>query len=95
MNAVGHVKEPFVRMVKRDEVPLSKKILIRAIAILAALIVDGIFLFLVTGLNPFGVYGVMFGASFGSFMKFKWVLRDLATLLIVGIALAPAFKMRF
>jgi len=95
MNAVGHVKEPLVRMVKRDEVPLSKKILIRAIAILAALVVDGIFLFLVTGLNPFGVYGVMFGASFGSFMKFKWVLRDLATLLIVGIALAPAFKMRF
>ncbi len=97
MNTVvyQHTKEPFVRMVKRDEVTIGKKIAIRAIAILAALVVDGIFLFLVTGLNPFGVYGVMFTASFGSFMKFKWVLRDVATLLIVGIALAPAFKMRF
>ena len=97
MNTVvhQHTKEPFVRMVKRDEVSIRKKIAIRAIAILAALVVDGIFLFLVTGLNPLGVYGVMFTASFGSFMKFKWVLRDVATLLIVGIALAPAFKMRF
>ena len=95
MNAASHIKEPFVRMAKRDEVPLKKKILIRAIAILAALLVDGIFIFLITGLNPFGVYGVMFTGTFGTFMKFKWVLRDLATLLIVGIALAPAFKMRF
>ena len=97
MNAVthAHVKEPFVRMAKRDEVPLSKKILIRAIAIAAALIVDAIFIYLITDLNPFAVYGVMFTGSFGTFMKFKWVLRDVATLLIVGIALAPAFKMRF
>ncbi|MBE6615777.1 MAG: ABC transporter permease [Ruminococcaceae bacterium] len=95
MNAASHIKEPFVRMAKRDDVSLKKKILIRAIAILAALLVDGIFIFLITGLNPFGVYGVMFAGTFGTFMKFKWVLRDLATLLIVGIALAPAFKMRF
>ncbi len=95
MNAVTHVKEPFVRMAKRDEVPLKKKILIRAVAILAALLVDAIFIFCITGLNPLAVYGVMFTGTFGTFMKFKWVLRDLATLLIVGIALAPAFKMRF
>ena len=94
MNAV-HVKEPFVRMTKRADIPLKKKILIRAIAILAALLVDGLFIYFITGLNPFGVYGVMFAGSFGTFMKFKWVLRDMATLLIVGIALAPAFKMRF
>ena len=27
--------------------------------------------------------------------RFSWMLRDLSTLLCVGIALAPAFKMRF
>ena len=82
-------------MTKRNDLTLKRKILIRAIAILAALLVDGLFIFFVTGLNPFGVYGVMFAGSFGTFMKFKWMLRDVATLLIVGIALAPAFKMRF
>ena len=95
MNAAAHVKEPFVRMTKRNDLTLKRKINIRAIAILAALLVDGLFIFFVTGLNPFGVYGVMFAGSFGTFMKFKWMLRDVATLLIVGIALAPAFKMRF
>ena len=44
MNAASHIKEPFVRMAKRDDVSLKKKILIRAIAILAALLVDGIFI---------------------------------------------------
>ncbi len=90
-----HTKEPFVRMAKRDEVPLSKKILIRAIAIVAALIVDALFIYFITDLNPFAVYGVMFGGTFGNGLRFLWTIRDLVTLLIVGIALAPAFKMRF
>ena len=64
-------------------------------SILVALIVDAVFIFLVTGLNPFSVYGVMFKGTFGNKMRFSWALRDLSGLLIVGIALAPAFKMKF
>lgn len=91
----NEVKEPLIRIVKKDEYSVKNKIMIRAIAIFAALIVDGIFLLIVTGLNPFSVYGVMFSAVFGNKLRFSWAMRDLVTLLCIGIALAPAFKMKF
>ncbi|MGN0505409.1 MAG: ABC transporter permease [Lachnospiraceae bacterium] len=89
------VREPFVRIVKKDGVSIKHKILVRVAAILLALIVDALFIFCVTGLNPVSVYGVMFQGTFGNSIRFSWALRDLVTLLCIGIALAPAFKMRF
>lgn len=90
-------KEPLVRMVKRDSIPVWKGILIRVLAVLAALIIDALFIFLVTGLDPLGVYGAMFQGTFGGvkLMRFKWAIEETAKLLIVAVALAPAFKMRF
>lgn len=88
-------KEALFRIARKDEPGIGKKILIRGIAILAALIVDALFIFFVTGLNPFAVYGVMFQGTFASLTRFLWALRDLSTLLLVAIALAPAFKMKF
>lgn len=88
-------KEPLVRIVKRDAGSMKNEIIPRAAAVLAALVVDAIFIFSVTGLNPFAVYGVMFQGTFGTGIRFSWALRDLVTLLCIGIALAPAFKMRF
>ena len=95
MSSNAMTKEPFLRIAKRDGVKKSTRILTIAVAILAALVVDAIFIFLVTGLNPFSVYVVMFQGTFGNKMRFSWALRDLAGLLLVGIALAPAFKMKF
>lgn len=89
------VKEPFVRIVKRDGATFGKKVAVRAIAIVLALVVDAIFIFTVTGLNPLAVYGVMFNGTFMTSVRFSWAMRDLVTLLCIGIALAPAFKMRF
>lgn len=57
--------------------------------------VDALFIYFVTGLNPISVYGVMWGGTFSTSVRFSWALRDLSTLLCIGIALAPAFKMRF
>jgi len=88
-------KEPFVRLAKRDGVPLSKKILIRAAAIVIALVIDALFIILVTGLNPFDVYAEIFKATFQTPLRFMWAMRDMVALLCIGIALAPAFKMRF
>ena len=87
--------EPLLRMAKREGVSMKKKILIRAAAILLALIIDALFVVMVTDLNPIKVYGTMFVANFGNKLKIMWLIRDLVTLLIVGVALAPAFKMRF
>lgn len=89
------VHEPLVRIVKRDGMGVLQRVMVRVIAILLALIVDAIFIYFVTGLNPLDVYRVMFEGTFGSGIRFMWTVRDLVTLLIVGIALAPAFKMRF
>lgn len=82
-------------IVKKDNVSRGKRIAIVAIAIVAALVVDAVFIVGVTGLNPLEVYSVMISGTFGSSLRFSWAVRDLAMLLIVGVALAPAFKMRF
>ncbi len=90
-----HMAEPLVRIARREAAPLSRKIAVRAAAILLALVVDALFIFFVTGLNPINVYVVMWGGTFSTTVRFSWAMRDLATLLCIGIALAPAFKMRF
>lgn len=89
------VKEPLIRMVKRDNASMGHKILIRVLAVLLALVLDALFIFFVTGLNPFSVYGVMVKGTFGSSIRFSWAMRDLVSLLLIGVALAPAFKMKF
>lgn len=94
MSGVGR-KEPLFRIVKRDGASMGSKILIRALAILLALVLDALFIFFVTGLNPFSVYVVMFKGTFGTGIRFSWAMRDLVSLLCIGIALAPAFKMKF
>lgn len=91
----AQVKEPLFRIVKRDGAPMKDKIKARALAILLALIIDALFIYFVTGLNPFSVYGVMFKGTFGTATRFSWAMRDLVSLLCIGIALAPAFKMKF
>ena len=87
--------EPLVRISKREGATFVQKVLVRAIAILLALVVDAFFIFFVTGLNPISVYGVMWNGTFMNTTRFSWALRDLSTLLCIAIALAPAFKMRF
>ena len=88
-------REPFFRMVKRDNITFRKSVLIRVVAIIAALLVDALFIFFVTGLNPLAVYKEMFLGSFGNSKRFMWAMRDMTTLLCIGVALAPAFKMKF
>lgn len=95
MNKAAAVSEPLVRIVKRDKIGLFRKIWVRVAAIVLALIVDALFIYFVTKLNPLDVYRVMFEGSFGNKMRFWWAMRDLVTLLLVGIALAPAFMMKF
>ena len=89
------VHEPLVRIVKRGESPFKLKMLVRLIAVLLALVVDAMFIYFVTGLNPLSVYTTMFQGTFSTSMRFSWAMRDLASLLLIGVALAPAFKMRF
>lgn len=91
----GSRREPFIRVVKRDSISSWKGILIRIIAILIALAIDALLVTILTDISPLSVYSVMIDETFGNLSRFSWALRDIVLLLGIGIALAPAFKMRF
>ena len=68
---------------------------VRVLGIVIALILCAIITTITTGLNPIAVYGTMFDGAFGSDRKIWILLKELATILCVSVALAPAFRMRF
>lgn len=88
-------KEPLFRVSKRDDISLPKRILIRIIAILLALLVSALFIYLVTKLDPISVYESMFYGAIGTERRTWILLRDTAFLLLLGVSLTPAFKMKF
>lgn len=88
-------KEPLFHIAKRDAMPLWKSWLIRLIAIVAALVVCGIVVVLLTDLNPLEVYQTMFKGAFGSKRKIWVTAQETAILLCISLAVTPAFKMRF
>ncbi|MCL1593990.1 MAG: ABC transporter permease [Actinomycetia bacterium] len=69
------------------------KLLVPLGSIFAALVVSGIFL-LLTGENPFAVYGQMVDASFGSSRSVAETLISATPLILTGVAAAIAFKMQ-
>ena len=80
---------------KRDNLPWYKAWAIRGAAILLAALVCGIVTAGLTGQNPLAVYKTMFDGAFGTQRK-MWILgQNLAILLVVSLAVTPAFKMRF
>ena len=76
-------------------IPKKQEWAIRLGAILAALIVCAIITTLTTHLNPIAVYASMWEGSFGSERKIWALLKELSILLMISVALAPAFKMKF
>ena len=56
-------KEPLVRIAKRDASSIWRKIFVRFFAIIAALLIDALFIVLVTGLNPLEVYREIYVAQ--------------------------------
>ena len=94
-NEKNHVKEPLFHIAKRDQIPLWKSIVIRALAIIAGFIFCGIICAVVIGKNPFKLYESMFDGVFGSSRRMWKMAKDLAVLLCIALGITPAFKMRF
>ena len=82
-------------LAKRGEITKKKEWLIRAIAILAALILCAIITMIVTGINPIDFYASIFQGAFGTERKTWITIQNLCVLLIISLALTPAFKMQF
>ena len=93
--AIKKHHEPLIHITKRDQMVWWKGWLIRAIAILAALVVSGGVIMLLTGLNPISVYAEMVDGNFGSSRKLWMLLQKTAILLCIALAVTPAFKMKF
>ena len=88
-------KEPLFHIVKRDTLPLHQALGIRALAILLALILCGIITTITTGINPIEVYRSIFTGAFGSVRKTWITFQNVSILLLIALALTPAFKMKF
>lgn len=98
MSNTVHTKEPIIRLVKRDGLSLGKLILVYACAIIAAMLV-GCILLASLGVNPFEFYKKMLtigvvGNAF-PYKCFEGYIKVFTPLLIVSVALALAFRMKF
>ena len=91
----GKVRVPLLHISRRAALPWYKAWGIRAIAIVAALAVCAVITTLLTGENPIEVYAAMIDGSFGTSRRIWVLLQNVAMLLIVSLAVTPAFKMRF
>lgn len=84
-----------IRLSKKEPLPLWKSLLIRLGAILLSLMVCALIIISVTDLNPFEVFAGIIDGALGSNRRIWVTIRDTLVLLLVAVALIPAFKMRF
>ena len=89
------LKEPLFHVVKRDEMKKQQELLVRGIAIVFALILCAVITTVFTGDNPLAVYKSIFLGAFGSSRKTWITLQNISILLIISLALTPAFRMKF
>lgn len=91
----GSAKAPFVHITRRKHIVWYRAWAIRVIAVVLALILCGIITTLVVHISPLEVYKTMLDGNFGTPRKAWFLGQDLAILLIISLALTPAFRMRF
>ncbi len=89
-----HTREPLLYVVKRDNMSAKRALLVRAVAILLAVVVCGVVTKLLTGDDPLSIFATIFKGAFGTGRTLVTV-HDIAILLCVSLAVTPAFRMRF
>lgn len=82
-------------LVKREPMVWYKNVFVRAIAIIASLIVSAVAITILTGKNPLEVYASMVSGTFGSSLRIWSLVQNVAILLCISLAVTPAFKMKF
>lgn len=87
-------KAPWITITKRDGVGIKRRILIRAVAILGALVLGSIITPLITGDNPFSIYGTFVKGAFSEY-RIWGTAQSFVMLLGISLAVTPAFKMKF
>lgn len=103
-------KEPFFHVIKRTDISFTKAWGLRLLAILLGLAISFVFLYVYLQINNPRVisslydegrsfsgafFTSLFEGNFGTVRKTWIALREMSLLLITGLALIPAFKMKF
>lgn len=83
-----------IHITARANISKGKAALIKALSIILSLIVCALIIMSTTGDNPVSIFATMFKGSFGSTRKLWNFLQDTAILLIISLAVTPAFRMR-
>lgn len=94
MNNVKH-KDPLFHIIRKDQPVWWKSWLTRVIAVVLALVVAGIVTLALTGLNPISVYATMVDGAVGTARRCWALAENVAILLLIAVALTPAFRMHF
>ena len=87
-NKKNKTHEPLFHISKRTDISISRGIVIRIVAILAALIVCGIVTKVFTGDDPVSIFKTISGRTLVT-------IHEIAILLCVSLAVTPAFRMKF
>ena len=95
MTTEKSVKEPLFHIVKRESMVWWKSWLVRIGAVVVALLLCGVITLLLTGLNPLRVFAALFEGALGTSRRIWILLQNTAILLCLGLAVTPAFRMRF
>ena len=88
-------KAPFAHIVKRQAISWKSVWMIRALAIAAAIATCALVTFLLTGDDPISIFKTIWEGSFASERRMWVLLQNVSILLIISLAMAPAFRMRF
>lgn len=88
-------KDPLFHIVKRGAMPWYQSLGIYVLAIILALALCAIVTMITTGIDPASVFESVFAGAFGSARKTWVTLQNVSILLLIALALTPAFKMKF
>ncbi len=94
-STVNNEKEPLFHITKRDDTTLSRSVLVRVFAILAAFLLCVLLSFILIGADPASTVSAMFKGCFGTSRKIWRFFKDLSILLCISLAVTPAFRMKF
>lgn len=87
-------RPPLLRIAKRGDLSLWKSVLFYTAAVLAAILVGGVFIAL-NGVNPIDYYRTVITGCFERPIYINGFIRIVIPLLITSLGIAVAFKMRF
>ena len=92
---ISSQKEPRFHLVKREGISFLSASLIRLFAVGLSLLVCGVLIIALTGMNPLSVYAGIWDGAVGTTRRMWITLRESAILLCISLAILPAFKMKF